>query len=311
MVSLLGVFCIVCVVVFIVAKSFFFVPAELRHLPRVPILPLLWSYLSGEEENKRLRKLILPFANAKKEEVVLVWALGRWMVHILDQKVLISFYVNRSVLILLLPSLQVGSAVFADLNKFPKEDPPDDLLLWQLIGRSNILLSNGDQWRKHSRLIRTAINQTIPVSQFVSLARRLISVIGDRQYISRFDDLSQRFALDAVGTTAFGYDFDAIAHESEFALTYNGIMHGIANPLYLVLPALERILPRRKLKKRMEQLSENFQSILTEKRENPGPDMLTFMLRDVNMTDRELRDNMLLLFIAGHVSGSFVPYVAD
>lgn len=67
--------------------SAFTVPAHLRHLPSVPIFPLLKSYLTGEVEDTRIRRLVLPFANEKKEGVVLVWALGRWMVHILDEKV--------------------------------------------------------------------------------------------------------------------------------------------------------------------------------------------------------------------------------
>jgi hypothetical protein len=65
----------------------FIVPSGLRHLPRVPILPLLKSYMSMEPEDRRIRNLILPFANDRREDVVLVWVLGRWMVHILDQQV--------------------------------------------------------------------------------------------------------------------------------------------------------------------------------------------------------------------------------
>lgn len=63
------------------------VPQQLRHLPRVPVLPLLWSYLRGESDDERIRRLILPFATEKNEELVLVWALGRWVVHILDLQV--------------------------------------------------------------------------------------------------------------------------------------------------------------------------------------------------------------------------------
>lgn len=62
------------------------VPADIRHLPRVPILPLLWSYLTVEIEDRRFERLILPFAE-RGEGVVVVWALGRWMIHILDPKV--------------------------------------------------------------------------------------------------------------------------------------------------------------------------------------------------------------------------------
>ena len=64
----------------------FRVPAELRHLPRVSIVRLLISYLTVEEENHRIQRLLMPFAQ-RGHGLVVVWALGRWMVHILDEKV--------------------------------------------------------------------------------------------------------------------------------------------------------------------------------------------------------------------------------
>lgn len=64
-------------------------PANLRHLPRVPILPLLWSYARGEVEDVRIKRLIVPFANEKNEGAVLVYAFGRWIVHVFDHKVCI------------------------------------------------------------------------------------------------------------------------------------------------------------------------------------------------------------------------------
>lgn len=74
----------------------FTVPRDLAHLPKVPILPLLWSYASGESESERIERLIVPFANERGEGVVVVYALGRWMVHCLDAKVkkklLVSIY---------------------------------------------------------------------------------------------------------------------------------------------------------------------------------------------------------------------------
>ncbi|KAI0029801.1 cytochrome P450 [Vararia minispora EC-137] len=252
---------------------------ELWHLPRVPILPLLVSYIKAEPEDKRIRRLILPFVNNHGHGLVLVWALGRWMVHIINE--------------------ELGAEVFGDIHRFPKEDPPDDLLLWQLIGKSNILLSNGEQWKKHSRNVRSAINRAIPMQQFSRLSYRLCTALS-RHSIVAFDEYAQRFALDAVGTTAFGHDFDAIEQESEFATSYNQIMRGIANPLYLIMPFLEKVFPRRDLKRSMDGLAQRFQDMLQEKREKPGQDMLTYMLRDVGVTDDELRDNMLLLFIAGH-----------
>ena len=75
------------VATFVLSKWAFIPPAELNHLPKVPILALLWSYASGEVEEARIKRLILPFANEKGEGVVLVYSLGRWIVHVLDIQV--------------------------------------------------------------------------------------------------------------------------------------------------------------------------------------------------------------------------------
>lgn len=65
----------------------FIVPSEVSHLPRAPILPLLWSYLSAEAEDLRIKRIILPFLNDHGHPIVLVWAFGTWIVHVLDGKV--------------------------------------------------------------------------------------------------------------------------------------------------------------------------------------------------------------------------------
>ena len=63
------------------------VPSQLRHIPTVPLWPLLTSYLSGECEEQRVKRLVLPFAREKNTHVVLVFCLGDWMVQILEPKV--------------------------------------------------------------------------------------------------------------------------------------------------------------------------------------------------------------------------------
>jgi hypothetical protein len=71
----------------LVLKRVFVVPKSLSHLPRVPVFPLLKSYLSSEEESQRIQRLILPFGNERNEPLVLVWAFGLWIVHVLDPEV--------------------------------------------------------------------------------------------------------------------------------------------------------------------------------------------------------------------------------
>ncbi|KAJ6492569.1 cytochrome P450 [Mycena vitilis] len=267
-------------VVLVLIGRLFIVPSGLRHLPRVPILPLLKSYLSMEPEDTRIRNLILPFVNNREEGVVLVWALGKWMLHILDQ--------------------QIARQLCDDLALYPKEKPPSDSLLWHLIGNSNILVSNATQWKKQSGLINDAINLQMPAEQFVVLAEKVKVLLGEGSNTVRWDEFAQRFAVDALGSTVFGHDFEALKEQSMFVREYNGVMSGIADPIYLIAPFLEHLIPRTKLLRRIDTLIEHFVALLKAKQNSPGDDMMSYMLRDPDMSQKELRDNMILLFISGH-----------
>jgi hypothetical protein len=103
--------------------AFISVPAQLAHLPRAPLLPLLKSYLRNEPDDVRYRALILPMLDRDGHGIVLVWMLGRWIVHVLDWR--------------------LGRAM-ADTLALEKEAPPDGMLLWKLIGRQNFIFANGE-----------------------------------------------------------------------------------------------------------------------------------------------------------------------
>ena len=78
-----------------------------------------------------------------------------------------------------------------------------------------------------------------------------------------------------------GHDFDAITNaHSPFVQQYNHVMESIANPLYLVMPKLEKLIPRLKTIKSIDALVQSFQDLLNLKKENPGNDMITYMLED-------------------------------
>lgn len=61
---------------------------------------------------------------------------------------------------------------------------------------------------------------------------------------------------------------------------------------YLVFPQLENWLPRHNVIKDIDELVEQFQGLLEDKKTNRGNDMLTYMLEEPGMTDQEYRDNM-------------------
>ena len=192
------------------------------------------------------------------------------------------------------------------MDIYPKELPPDGLLLWRFIGVSNILMTNGEIWRKHSTIIRDGFNLRIPMDTFIHLSKGLFSIIGDKPDTTVcFSDLAQRFALDAVGSTVLGHDFNALHEDPHIVVEYNGVMSAIANPLYLIMPWMEKVFPRKAVLKRMDNLVERFTEMLKAKRNDPGDDVMTYMLKDPEMTDEHHRDNMVVLFIAGHVSFFF------
>ncbi|EGO03906.1 hypothetical protein SERLA73DRAFT_69725 [Serpula lacrymans var. lacrymans S7.3] len=280
---------------------FLAVPSHLRHLPALPIFSVVWSYICQEPDDVRIKRLILSHAKKYSEGVVLVWMFGRWTVHVVDPK--LAFQVT------------------ADVTNFPKDFPTWDLLLTRFIGRNNITMSNGDEWRKVSTIVRDAFTTPIPIDLFTSLAKNIFRVIDqtpltdNKELKVEWSDLAQRFALDAVGYSVIGFSIDAISTESQFVKDYNMFMRYTADPLYLALPIFEKIIPRKHAFDLMEDLKKRLIDMLLAKRLDPGDDIMSFLLRDPSLTMEDLRNNMSILFIAGHdtTSGtisSMVYYLA-
>ncbi|EJF64290.1 cytochrome P450 [Dichomitus squalens LYAD-421 SS1] len=255
------------------------VPSHLRHIPTVPLWPLMKSYLLGECEEQRVKRLVLPFAKENNTHVVLVFCLGDWMVQVLEPKIGKELLENPAV---------------------RKQQQPDDMLLWRLIGRNNVFMSDGEMWKRQSRIMRDALRQTTPIDVFTSLARTTFSLIGDGGRV-RWSDYTNRYTLDAVGTTVIGYDFEALAKpHGNFVRRYHDVMSAIASPAYVVLPSLERWLPRWSVRKMVDSFVDDFCKILQEKREKPGNDVITHMFQEPGMTEVEYRDNAIVTFIGGH-----------
>ncbi|KAL1945058.1 hypothetical protein VTO73DRAFT_2678 [Trametes versicolor] len=255
------------------------VPSHLRHIPTVPLWPLLYSYLSGEVEEQRVKRLVLPFAKAQGTDVVLMYCLGDWMVQVVEPK--------------------VGKRLLEDPS-MRKQQQPDDMLLWRLIGRNNIFMSDGETWKRHSRIMHEALRQTVPMERFVSLVQTTFDIIGDGGRVC-WSELSHRYTLDAVATTVMGYDFEALAKpEGSFVQKYHKVMAAIASPAYVAFPSLERWLPRRAVRAMVDDFIGDFCTILDEKRRNPGNDVITYMFQEPKMTQDDFRDNTIVLFIGGH-----------
>jgi hypothetical protein len=155
------------------------IPSELSHLPRAPIIPVFLSFIRGEPEDTRYRQQILPLLDHSDHGVVLVWMLGRWIVHVLDWRL---------------------GHVMAESTVLEKESPPDGMLLWELIGRRNFIFANGPLWRRYATIIKRGFEGPIPMDALVIQSRMLFSLIGNGGRLQA-NEWAQRYALATVGTT--------------------------------------------------------------------------------------------------------------
>jgi hypothetical protein len=160
-------------------RAFIVVPPTLAHLPRAPLIPIFLSVLRGEPDDVRYKQLLLPLLDDSEHGVVLVWMLGRWIVHVLDWNL---------------------GRVMAENAALEKESPPDGMLLWDLIGRRNFIFANGPLWRRHAAIIKRGFEGPVPMDILTHQSRLLFGLIGrgGRLHASEW---SQRYALAVVGNS--------------------------------------------------------------------------------------------------------------
>ncbi|CAG8978823.1 hypothetical protein HYALB_00013197 [Hymenoscyphus albidus] len=249
--------------------SIFAIPANLKHLPLVSTWALFKSYLAAESDDVRIKRLLLPFAD-RGESVVLVWALGIWTVHILDE----------------------GSAfsILKNVEAFPKQVPSKDSLVWRLLGPTSIALANGDTWQRNSLIIREGINSVVPIPSLVKLSQGFIEIIGANLGLAvNISDLAYRYSFDALSSTVIGHDFGAMHTDSEFVSEFGSISKELASePLSLA--------------KRIDLLGDDALRLLSSKRTNRGNDVTSAILDHPDMTDQERRDNIVSIFLGSQVS---------
>jgi hypothetical protein len=290
------------IVLLTVAKGLFVVPSKLSHLPRAPLLPLLFSYLTLESEDQRIRRIILPFANDKGKPLVLVWTFGMWIVHIVDLEVSIQIRGPHSS-IPHLPHFQMGQTAMKD-RVWVRQLPPQDLLFWKFVGRSNVAFTTGEEWKKHSRVVTSVFLRPPPIHDFVAITERLINAINrNASKTVAWDALTKRVALDILSTTILGSDIQAIDFpDSPISTTYNRCIAGLTAPPYIFLPFLDKYFPRRNLVDDTRHMRAFFLNLIKEKRTNPSNDLISAMLAEPSFSEQDVLDNVSVFFVAGHVS---------
>jgi cytochrome P450 len=87
---------------------------------------------------------------------------------------------------------------------------------------------------------------------------------------------------------------------------YNAIMDAIASPLYALFPTLETLWPRTDVYELIASFHNIFDTVISEARAGKaGPSshgMLSLMLSHDQLSEAEIRDNLIVFFLAGHDS---------
>jgi cytochrome P450 len=198
------------------------------------------------------------------------------------------------------------------------------MLFWQLVGTSNIFFIEGEHWKRQSRKLKHVLQGPPPTSDLVALSKKTLRKIEEqskpRPYsalekssanskgvIIPWSELMHRFTLDVVGLLILGYDFQALDDpDSPFVNGYHASLDALTSPAYVFVPKLERIFPRRAVKEQMLSLRSKFREIIEYKRTHPGDDLISRLTEDKGSEIEEMVDNVVAMFIAGHVRQSSI-----
>ena len=169
---------------------------------------------------------------------------------------------------------------------------------------SGLLTSEGDDWRRHRRIVQPAFAQrqlTRFAPGMVTATDAEVGGWADRQVLDATVML-RRLTLDIVGRALFGSDIRQQA--GRLGDTLGRLQHDVF--LAMFLPFRTEAGVRLKAGRRAAYLDQLVGRMISERRSQDGsdrvPDLLDTLMSvgDGGLSDAELRDEMLTLLIAGH-----------
>ncbi|KAI9263215.1 cytochrome P450 [Phascolomyces articulosus] len=308
-------------------------PRNIRHIPQIDLIRFWSGLIRNQTLDVIANKYTIPAASQSNAGIYTRFDFNGWTVR-----------VNN-------PSLAKKILLRPDI--FPKTNQVNRLE-GTIIGRflcptQNIMFANGQQWKDQRKIANPAFSSTMPIELFGRLSKKLFNVI-DRQLDEQpidFYDLVKCWTLDSMGLAMFDFDFNSIDNQhSEWRKRYNTIVTEMTEPLPLIFPVLDKILPyRRRLNEELIQFLNMLQDIITQKRDqlnnsspsssqrqeeqstykkrqtNNNADLLTLMIEGASavngnkMSDKDLLSNLCVFFLAGsdttaHALSCIIYYLA-
>ncbi|PKK73770.1 cytochrome P450 [Rhizophagus irregularis] len=270
------------------------VPEGLKNIPTLSFLDLLIEIFTKVGPDKRWENTrdVL-----EKEGIGKLWFNGQWTITVTD--------------------LGLVKDIMTKTDLYPKallEESFPTSLITKYYG-TNVVLSNGDVWKRHRRIANPSF-RNLPVHVFVESTTKLLNVMEkiDNEPIE-VKSLMHRLALDVLGKAAFGFDFNNLEDPNNvYVTTYNEVMAELSKPLYFVFSFLD-YLPRFEALRKIEKLNSLYDEIVESKHKamkmgeiekkinNKSADLLEHMVYACNdpdnptLTNEELRQQKELKYM--------------
>ncbi|KXN65535.1 cytochrome P450 [Conidiobolus coronatus NRRL 28638] len=265
-------------------------PNEIKHLPSLPLWSFFCFSFSNESFPEKLKKEFQPMFD--KYGIVRVFTHFGWSVFIADSKLCIF--------------------IKTDFTKIPVSEN-----FMKFFGPSQVLSNNGEEWKRHRKVINPIFNQSWNTELFGECVRDVISEWEEQtdKEIKIHDNI-QRMTLDVFGKAIFDVNFEAVIDKSSRIYhLYNDITDKISGQtLYLIAPFMEYIpyFRRPKLRQQINKYHEFVEEMMEMKKkqyrkgtEKPK-DLITAFIESnekedqYKLTNDEIRDNITIFILAGH-----------
>jgi cytochrome P450 len=211
----------------------------------------------------------------------------------------------------------IESVLVTQHNNFEKSK--DYRALRRVLG-NGLLTSEGDFWRRQRKLVQPAFHQARIASYaevMVAYTERMLATWEDGQKISGglasepasidVHEAMMRLTLDIVAKTLFDTDVSREAEDVGTALQFLMSKFFRQAAFALLLPSFVPIPTTQQLRRAVKQLDKVIYEIIRRRHasETSSDDLLSVFLEaqddeGIRMTDRQLHDEIMTLFLAGH-----------
>lgn len=200
----------------------------------------------------------------------------------------------------------IESVLVTQNNNFVKSK--DYRAMRRVLG-NGLLLSEGEFWRRQRKLIQPAFHQdriAIYAETLVRYTQRMLESWSDGQTLD-IHEAMMRLTLGIVAKTLFDADVSQEAEDVDAALTVLMGKFMRQAGLALLLPTWVPLPTSQLLKRAVGRLDKVIYRIIEQRRVSGqlSGDLLSVFLQvqddeGIGMTDRQLHDEIMTLFLAGH-----------